>query len=308
MKVILYGEVHEIGAGVYEDPTSKQQVRPAQRLGLRRGGPVWALERRARRAPQRLRPLRPRARRLRSPRGADHVRQRSHDGRRPGRASSPSTANVRARPALGISAALLPLLHRRLRIPHEPQRYTEGTVDVRPHVFLGEHFGVAADVSYQARLYACPDPTVARRARRSYAGIWRFGFMPYFSPTGRGSYKRPQFRLVYAALGAERRRTRQLPGRGHPRAERDVQHYLGLDVEWWFNSSRIREAVTMRLRESPSSRSSSASRSCRTRPRASPSRQGQAPRRSRTHVDDWRDEVIYQVLVDRFADGDINND
>lgn len=27
-----------------------------------------------------------------------------------------------------------------------------------------------------------------------------------------------------------------------------------------------------------------------------------------THVDDWRDEVIYQVIVDRFADGDINND
>jgi len=27
-----------------------------------------------------------------------------------------------------------------------------------------------------------------------------------------------------------------------------------------------------------------------------------------THVQDWRDEVIYQVLTDRFADGDINND
>ncbi len=27
-----------------------------------------------------------------------------------------------------------------------------------------------------------------------------------------------------------------------------------------------------------------------------------------THVDDWRDEVIYQALVDRFANGDINND
>ena len=27
-----------------------------------------------------------------------------------------------------------------------------------------------------------------------------------------------------------------------------------------------------------------------------------------THVDDWRDEVIYQVLTDRFANGDINND
>src|ERR1700690_3284744 len=27
-----------------------------------------------------------------------------------------------------------------------------------------------------------------------------------------------------------------------------------------------------------------------------------------THVQDWRDEVIYQIIVDRFADGDINND
>jgi len=27
-----------------------------------------------------------------------------------------------------------------------------------------------------------------------------------------------------------------------------------------------------------------------------------------SHVEDWRDEVIYQVLVDRFADGDITND
>lgn len=27
-----------------------------------------------------------------------------------------------------------------------------------------------------------------------------------------------------------------------------------------------------------------------------------------THVQDWRDEVIYQLLVDRFANGDVNND
>lgn len=25
-------------------------------------------------------------------------------------------------------------------------------------------------------------------------------------------------------------------------------------------------------------------------------------------VDDWRDEVVYQLLVDRFANGDVNND
>ncbi|HEY6459187.1 MAG TPA: alpha-amylase family glycosyl hydrolase, partial [Polyangiaceae bacterium] len=27
-----------------------------------------------------------------------------------------------------------------------------------------------------------------------------------------------------------------------------------------------------------------------------------------THVQDWRDEVIYQLIVDRFSDGDVNND
>jgi alpha-amylase len=30
--------------------------------------------------------------------------------------------------------------------------------------------------------------------------------------------------------------------------------------------------------------------------------------RLRTYVDDWRNEVIYQVLIDRFANGDVNND
>jgi glycosidase len=30
--------------------------------------------------------------------------------------------------------------------------------------------------------------------------------------------------------------------------------------------------------------------------------------RLKTYVDDWRNEVIYQVLIDRFANGDVNND
>src|SRR4051812_34465805 len=33
-----------------------------------------------------------------------------------------------------------------------------------------------------------------------------------------------------------------------------------------------------------------------------------APITISTHVQDWRDEIIYQVLVDRFADGDVGND
>jgi maltoporin len=66
--------------------------------------------------------------------------------------------------------------------------------------------------------------------------MWRFALMPYFSPFGRGSYKRPQFRVIYAA---------SVPNEGYKslypvedfRAQRDVEHYLGLQVEWWFNSS-----------------------------------------------------------------------
>jgi alpha-amylase len=30
-------------------------------------------------------------------------------------------------------------------------------------------------------------------------------------------------------------------------------------------------------------------------------------RKITSNVEDWRDEVIYQVLVDRFADGDLSN-
>ena len=32
------------------------------------------------------------------------------------------------------------------------------------------------------------------------------------------------------------------------------------------------------------------------------------PPQLETHVDDWRDQVIYQLMVDRFANGDVNND
>src|SRR5690606_32905267 len=33
-----------------------------------------------------------------------------------------------------------------------------------------------------------------------------------------------------------------------------------------------------------------------------------APPALTSEVDDWRDEIIYQVVIDRFANGDVNND
>jgi maltoporin len=117
--------------------------------------------------------------------------------------------------------------------PTTTQKYDEGTFVLRPQVFLGEMFGVAAEGSFQARRYAFLDPSTDAPLT---SAMWRFGVMPFFSPAGRGSYKRPQFRIIYLAswrnAGA-----RSLYPVADVFAQRDVEHYLGLNVEWWFNSS-----------------------------------------------------------------------
>ena len=118
--------------------------------------------------------------------------------------------------------------------PTTTQKYDEGTVVLRPEVFLGEHWGVAAEGSFQARRFAYPDPH--NTTSPLTASMWRFGLMPYFSPAGRGSFKRPQLRLIYAAT-IRNDGAKELYPTADTFAQRDVEHFLGLNVEWWFNSS-----------------------------------------------------------------------
>jgi maltoporin len=117
--------------------------------------------------------------------------------------------------------------------PTSISTYDEGTVDVRPQAFLGDHWGLAVDGSYQARRYAELNP--ATNAQLT-ASEWRLGVIPYFSPAGRGSYKRPQLRVIYA-LTARDAGARALYPAQDVFSQRAVEHYLGLGVEWWFNSS-----------------------------------------------------------------------
>jgi hypothetical protein len=117
--------------------------------------------------------------------------------------------------------------------PTSIQKYDEGTFVVRPQVFLGEHWGIALDGSYQARRYAELDPTTNAPLT---ASEWRGGIIPYFSPAGRGSYKRPQLRLIYA-ITARDAGARALYAMQDVFSQRSIEHYLGLGVEWWFNSS-----------------------------------------------------------------------
>ena len=117
--------------------------------------------------------------------------------------------------------------------PTSTQKYDEGTVVVRPEAFLGEHFGIAVEGSYQARRLAETD---AATGQPLVASVFRGGIIPYFSPSGRGSFKRPQLRIIYA-ITARNQGAKDLYAQQDVFAQRDVEHYVGLGAEWWFNSS-----------------------------------------------------------------------
>jgi len=234
MKLILYGEVQEIGAGVVQDPTSQQQIALPSDFGFLIGGQVgfWTGVR-----DTHLNMFVRYARGLAAYDWLQIPTTFANDG------TTGDSQEVLF--ALGgnwekdwfgiLGGAYYRYFSDGSDAPTSLQRYSEGAVDVRPQIYLGNYFGVALDASYQARRYAYPalDSTSGSPL---FASMWRFALMPYFSPFGRGSYKRPQFRLIYA-LSVPDAGFRSLYPAEDYRSQRDVQHYLGVNVEWWFNSS-----------------------------------------------------------------------
>jgi maltoporin len=113
------------------------------------------------------------------------------------------------------------------------QKYDEGAIVARPSVFLGEHFGVSVEGSYQQRRIAIIEPGADAPLS---ASVTKVGLIPYFSPAGRGTFKRPQIRMLYTAS------FRNAGAKGLYPAEdvfsqRGTEHFLGVGAEWWFNSS-----------------------------------------------------------------------
>lgn len=118
------------------------------------------------------------------------------------------------------------------RNPYSRSTFNEGSFNVRPIVWLGEHVGIAAEASYQALATAAvrDDGTPER------ASMWRFGLLPFLTPAGRGSFTRPHFQIVYLYSSRDAgARLRYAPDDKF--ARRSGEHFLGLSVEWWFNSS-----------------------------------------------------------------------
>ena len=113
------------------------------------------------------------------------------------------------------------------------QKYDEGAAVIRPSVFFGDYFGLSLEGSYQQRRRAMLLPGTNDQLG---ASVTKFGVIPYFSPSGRGSYKRPQIRLLYVASFRDSG-TRALYPVEDVFAQRKTEHFLGLGAEWWFNSS-----------------------------------------------------------------------
>ena len=113
------------------------------------------------------------------------------------------------------------------------QKYDEGTIVARPSIFLGEHFGVSVEGSYQQRRLAIVQPGSSDPL---HASVAKLGVIPYFSPSGKGTFKRPQIRLLYVASFRDAG-ARALYPTEDPFAQRKVEHFAGVSAEWWFNSS-----------------------------------------------------------------------
>ncbi|MBL8678985.1 MAG: carbohydrate porin [Myxococcales bacterium] len=111
----------------------------------------------------------------------------------------------------------------------------EGTMVVRPTIWIGQHAGISAEGSYQMQAFNMLDSATGR-ART--ASAWRFGVIPFVTPAGRGNFTRPHLRAIYAVTLRDDGALR-LYAPDDPFARFNVEHYAALSCEWWFNSSYL---------------------------------------------------------------------
>ncbi len=112
----------------------------------------------------------------------------------------------------------------------------EGIFMVRPTYWFGKGGGgLSLEGSYQAqRRGILIDQDTD--AKPQFGQMGRIGVMPFLSPGGRGNYQRPHLRLIYLASIRDAGARRLYP-RDDVFGLRPVDHYVGLNVEWWFGST-----------------------------------------------------------------------
>lgn len=112
--------------------------------------------------------------------------------------------------------------------------YNEGALALRPTVYLSRHFHAAVELSYQVRRPSAIDQD---RARYLLPMVFRASVLPIVAPLGPGTYSRPFLYGVYTLSVLNGDAQYYLYEPQDVRAGQMLVHYLGLGVEWWFNSS-----------------------------------------------------------------------
>ncbi len=231
-KVSIYGEAHQLSAGVFLDPlTQKERGLPSD-VGFLVGSQVTLFTgERDTHAHVFLRHARGIAAYdpLETP--TTFALDRSTSGASDTRVAF--SGNLEQGPVALAWGAYIRFFRDADTSPTSTQKYDEGAVVARPSVFFGEHFGLSVEGSYQQRRLQVIDP--AKDAPIS-AQVGRLGVIPFFSPSGRGTFKRPQIRFIYA-LTARDSGARALYATEDVFSQRGIEHYAGLGAEWWFNSS-----------------------------------------------------------------------
>ncbi len=119
----------------------------------------------------------------------------------------------------------------------DPNKYDlddfwEGALAVRPIIFITDHFHQGFELGYQWRNSTGLSPVYKTHLTPQ---VTQLSIMEILS-WDRGTYQRPQFRLVYTASYLNKGAKDVFPLKD-VRRSKSWQHYLGVQVEWWFNSS-----------------------------------------------------------------------
>ncbi len=117
-------------------------------------------------------------------------------------------------------------------IGSDPDDGWEFVLALRPMIYITRHFHQLFEVSIQTRRPDGLDPETNSHLVPTVAKV---SVMPALT-LDRGSYSRPQLRLVYT-LSYLDSGARRMFREEDPRFDRTLHHYLGVQVEWWYNSA-----------------------------------------------------------------------
>ena len=116
----------------------------------------------------------------------------------------------------------------------EDSGFSEGAVALRPTIYFTKYIHTAVELSYQVRRPTTVDQDSGRYLKPMVA---RASVIPIVAPLGRGTYSRPFLYGIYTLSWLSSDAQYYLFEPQDVRAGHSLVHYLGLGVEWWFNSS-----------------------------------------------------------------------